>query len=106
MKPLRLGGVIDQPQFHRVGLVRLKTRKLHHVGRRLKDAVRANSVELIFLGNWVAFVGFVFREQASLEFNLSLSIWRLGIGVCPAPVVLAVDPLIEALIRLGPLRLQ
>ena len=106
MKPLRLGGVIDQPQFHRVGLVRLKTRKLHHVGRRLKDAVRANSVELIFLGNWVAFVGFVFREQASLEFNLSLSIWRLGIGVCSAPVVLAVDPLIEALIRLGPLRLQ
>ena len=106
VEPLRLWGVIDESQFHRVRLVRFETCKLDHVRWGAEYAIRAHSIVLIFLSYWIAFVRFVFSKETSLQFNLCLSVGCHGIWVSSASIVFTIYSTVKACVWWWPFRLK
>ncbi len=76
VESLRCGGVIDETKFHCVRFICLEACKFDYAGRRTKNAIRPDCVIHVLLGNTNALVSFSLGNEAPLNLNLVLTVWR------------------------------
>mmetsp|Transcript_1832 Transcript_1832/g.2648 ORF Transcript_1832/g.2648 Transcript_1832/m.2648 type:complete len:218 (-) Transcript_1832:151-804(-) len=78
MESLGRRRVVDQPQLHRMRLVRLEACEFDHAWGRAEDPVRAHRVVNELLRDAYTLVRLDLRNYAPLNFNLILTVRRLA----------------------------
>ena len=76
VQPLWRRRVVNESKFHRVRFICLETRKFDDTGRSAEDAIGANSIVHVFLGNAQTLVCLCLGDQPPLNLNLVLTVRR------------------------------